>query len=55
MNVRLQDAESSWSTGPKRKKPQRVCHAFQKGECNRGEKCHFDHVEAPVKKKTEEE
>jgi hypothetical protein len=45
MGVRLQDADNSWSAGAsKRKRPVRECFAFQKGECQRGDKCHFEHV-----------
>lgn len=44
MGVRLQDSEGTWTTASRRKRPPRVCFAFQRGECSHGQKCHFKHV-----------
>jgi hypothetical protein len=49
MGVRLQDVSNSWSAGPKRNRPMRECFAFQKGECHRGDRCHFEHAMKGVK------
>lgn len=48
MGVRLQDTSNSWSAESKRKRPMRECFSFQKGECHRGDRCHFQHVKKGV-------
>jgi len=41
------DTDNSWYVGKKKSKaaakPAGLCFAFQKGECYRGEACHFRH------------